>query len=94
MPERIRHCVECPSCRMRYLLATTRYANGAYVMVQSDNHLEEYILYCSCSHPAAISRWSWSQLKTYIVSAAAHARGYGSPKEVFQRITTKAPHPL
>ena len=82
MAARIRHCVECRTCSMRYVLSATRYANGAYIMVHRATQSEEYILYCSCSHPAAISTCTGSEVRRYKVSRAAHARGYGSPQEI------------
>ena len=43
---RIRHCVECPNCRTRYLIAFTPYSNGAYLIPTAEDSKEEYTLYC------------------------------------------------
>jgi len=82
MIPRIRHCVECPKCGTRYLLARTQYANGSYLVVQHLGCSEEYTLYCSCGLPATITRWNWSDLAKYTVSSGAHQRGYGSRDEI------------
>jgi hypothetical protein len=51
-------------------------------MVQRQDCSEEYTLYCPCSQPDTVSQWSLRELGRYAISAAAHARGYGSPKEI------------
>lgn len=82
MTLRIRHCVECPKCHTRYLLAENRYANGSYLVVHHHNGSEEYALHCSCGRPAIVTRWSWSELSKYAVSNGAYTRGYGSADEI------------
>lgn len=82
MPRFIRHCVECPKCQTRYLLAFSPYANGACLVLTATGSVEEYILYCSCRQPPVPSRWRGSELKKYAVSKAAHRRGYGTTQEV------------
>jgi hypothetical protein len=82
MSFRVRHCVECPRCHIRYLLAKNRYANGSYVVVHRLEESEEFTLYCSCGRPPAISRWRWHELARYTVSSDACARGYGSEAEI------------
>ena len=82
MIPRIRHCVECPKCGTRYLLARSQYANGSYLLVQHLGYSEEYTLYCACGLPATVTRWSWSELAKYIVSNGAHQRGFGSRDEI------------
>ena len=82
MTSRIRHCLECPKCRTRYLFTKTQYANGSYVIVQREDDYEEYTLYCSCGQPAAISRWTSTDLARCTVSDGAYARGYGSAEEI------------
>jgi len=80
MTRRIRHCVECPKCRTRYLIGASPYTNGAY-LVHSPADLEAHTLYCPCGKSAFTSRWSDS--RTYVVSNPAYDRGYGSPDEVY-----------
>src|SRR6266446_9375001 len=78
----IRHCVECPKCGTRYLIAFSPYANGSCLVSQPKPISDEFMLYCSCSNPPAISRWTWQDLRRYSVTRAAHTRGYGSPEEI------------
>jgi hypothetical protein len=80
MTRRIRHCVECPKCRTRYLIGASPYANGAY-LVLSPQGMEAHSLYCPCGKSAVTNRWSES--KTYVISNPAYDRGYGSPDEIF-----------
>jgi len=82
MAPRVRHCVECPKCLTRYLLGSSPYRNGSYLIPLAEGRAEEWTLYCSCGRPAISSRWSWSDLKQYSVPTQAHHRGYGSPKEI------------
>ena len=79
---RIRHCVECPKCLTRYLIAFSPYSNGTYLVPTVYGSSEEYTLYCSCSGPPAASRWRWSEMKTCEVSKGAYDRGYGTPEEI------------
>src|ERR1041385_1773397 len=80
----IRHCVECPKCRTRYVVACSPYRNGSCLIPTVVGSSDEYLLYCSCCRPAAFSRWGWSEMKTCAVSKAAHLRGYGTPEEIVQ----------
>lgn len=80
----IRHCVECPKCLTRYLVAFSPYRNGSCLIPAAAGSSEEYLLYCSCGRPLASSRWNWNQVKTYAVSKSAHHRGYGTPAEIVQ----------
>ena len=82
MPPCLRHCVECPKCLTRYLIAFTSYCNGSYLVRTVFGSSEEYILYCSCGRPSVPSRWKWSELGRYSVSKAAHDRGFGTPQEI------------
>ncbi|HZD09509.1 MAG TPA: hypothetical protein VE176_14735, partial [Candidatus Limnocylindrales bacterium] len=41
---RIRHCVECPKCLTRYLIAFSPYSNGSYLVPTVYGSSEEYIL--------------------------------------------------
>jgi len=78
----LRHCVECPKCLTRYLVAFSPYGNGSYLVPTFAGSSEDYILYCSCGRPPVSSRWRCSELKRYGVSKAAHDRGYGTPAEI------------
>jgi hypothetical protein len=78
----LRHCVECPKCFTRYLIAFSPYGNGSYLVRTVVGPAEEYILYCSCGRPPAFSRWIGHQVKTYAVSKPAHDRGFGTPEEI------------
>ena len=79
MTRRIRHCVECPKCRTRYLLGASPYANGAYLVI-SPLDMEAHTLYCPCGRSATSHA---SEAGTYIISNLAYDRGYGSPDEIF-----------
>ena len=79
---RIRHCVECPRCRTRYLIPFSPYSNGSYLIPTVKGSWEEYALYCSCGRAHVVSRWRWSEVKTCEVSRAAYDRGYGTPEEI------------
>src|SRR6516225_3562353 len=72
---RVRHCVECPKCRTRYLPGSSPYDNGSYLMPLTANGLLGWILYCSCDSPRASSEWRWSELKPYEVCEPAYRRG-------------------
>lgn len=82
MGSRVRHCVECPKCLTRYLPAYSPYQNGSYLMPMAKGFADEWTLYCACGRPPISSRWSWSDLKLYVVSHRAHERGYGQPEEI------------
>ena len=83
MGHRIRHCVECPKCWTRYLLARSPYYNGSYLIPTVTGSLEEYTLYCFCATTPVRSYWRSDEMKTYKVSKAAYDRGFGTPHEVF-----------
>jgi hypothetical protein len=82
MSRRLRHCIECPNCRTRYLLGFSPYRNGSYVTPLHREFPEEWALFCSCAHPPARSRWNPDELESYAVSNYAYRRGYGSPGEI------------
>ena len=82
MSSRIRHCVECPKCRTRYLIGFSPYPNGSNLVTFGTGPREEGALYCSCCRPPIQIRWNRSQLKPYAVSNGAYARGYGPPEEI------------
>src|SRR2546428_14111891 len=78
----LRHCLECPKCLTRYLIAFSPYCNGSHLVRTVFGSSEEYILYCSCGRPPVSSRWKWSEVRRYSVSKAAHGRGFGTPQEI------------
>jgi hypothetical protein len=82
MGQRIRHCVECPKCRTRYLVGFAPYGNGSCLVALTIGSSEEWALYCSCCRPPVGSRWRWNELQTYNVSSQAYDRGYGTPEEI------------
>src|SRR5437660_538137 len=82
MSSRVRHCVECPKCRTRYLVGFSPYPNGSYLLPITRGLCDEWILYCSCARPPHSSRWNWNELKLYDVGNQAHHRGYGPPEEI------------
>src|SRR5580658_1332203 len=82
MRDRIRHCIECPNCLTRYLVAFSPYDNGSCVVSTVAGFSEEYILCCSCGRPPVLSRWRRGEVKTYAVSKPAQDRGYGTAEEI------------
>ncbi len=84
MSVRIRHCVECPQCRTRYLIAFSPYRNRSYLVPKTVGSSEEFTLYCSCKRPFVVSRWEWSEVKTCEVSRGAYDRGYGNAEDVVE----------
>lgn len=80
MTLRIRHCVECPKCLTRYVIGSSPYRDGAYLVSRPAGGSEEHTLYCSCGRRSSSIRWN--DLKTYAVSSRAYDRGYGPPDEV------------
>jgi hypothetical protein len=79
---RIRHCVECPKCLTRYLIAFSPYSNGSFLVPTVYGSSEEYILYCCCRGLPVVSPWRWGETKAYEVSHEAYDRGYGTPEEI------------
>lgn len=77
---RIRHCLECPSCKIRYLISLSPFKNGSYVVTVAYGSREEYILHCSCGSIG--SRWTPAEVRTCHVSRAAYERGYGAKEEI------------
>lgn len=77
---RIRHCIECPGCRIRYVISLSPYKNGAYLTTLLNGYGEEYILYCRCGRGP--SRWSGTEVMMCEVSKAAFQRGFGMANEV------------
>ena len=83
MSIRIRHCVECPKCRTRYLIAFTPYRNGAFLVRTGGGSSEEYTLYCFCDGAHLPNIWKWREARPCEVSKAAHDRGYGTRDEIW-----------
>lgn len=79
---RIRHCVECPSCHILYLVSLSPYRNGSYLMPTMRGSSREYALYCSCRRGSTARVWRWSEVKACEISKAAYDRGYGTCDEV------------
>ena len=79
---RIRHFVECPSCRTRYLLSFSPYRNGSRLVAAVPGACDDYILYCSCSRGSLGSRIRSNEVKRCDVSREAYRRGYGTAKEI------------
>src|SRR5260370_2185115 len=84
MASRIRHCVECPRCRPRYLVGFSPYENGSCVVPTAAGSWDEWILHCSCGTPSYASRWNGNELKAYVVPSEAHQRGYGPEQEIMR----------
>ena len=82
MAWRIRHCMECPKCRTRYLVGFSPYPNGSYLVPLVTGTSQEWTLYCSCGTPPSSSRWRAEEMKAYQVSSRAHGRGFGPPEEI------------
>ena len=82
MPTRIRHCVQCPKCLTRYLIASSPYGNRSYLLPMVVGSSEEFTLYCSCKRPSVVSRWKWSEVKSCEIARAAYDRGYGTAEEI------------
>jgi len=80
MTWRVRHCVECPKCRTRYLIGFSPYHNGSYLVPVATGSMQEWILYCACGSPPNPSRWNWDELQPYEVCRGAHVRGYGAAR--------------
>src|SRR5215467_8810076 len=81
---RIRHCVECPNCRLRYVLASSPYRNGSHLVHAVDGSDDRYLLYCSCANPLYLSGWNTGTLSRYVISRAAYLIGYGTSEEIMQ----------
>src|SRR5580698_7247072 len=82
MAARIRHCVECQRCFTRYLIGSSPYHNGSYLVATPARSPEDYTLYCSCGRPSAITRWKGGDVKKCEVSKSIHSRGYGTADEI------------
>jgi len=78
---RIRHCLECPTCRLRYVISLNPYRNGSCIITAVNGGREEYLLYCACRRGA--SRWIERDVLLCDVSTAAYERGYGTNVEIW-----------
>ncbi|MFZ0732773.1 MAG: hypothetical protein WAM79_10660 [Candidatus Sulfotelmatobacter sp.] len=83
MSLRVRHCVECPKCHTRYLIAFSPYSNGAYLVRTGSSPFDEYTLYCFCQGLRLPSVSKWRRAKACEVSKPAHDRGYGALDEIW-----------
>jgi len=79
---RIRHCLECPRCRIRYVISLAPYQNGSYLVSSANGSCEEYILFCSLCRLS--SRWHTAEVMLCEVSNAAYQRGYGTEEDVWR----------
>jgi hypothetical protein len=68
MPSRIRHCVECSKCRIRYVIGLSPYDNGSYIVSNPPGGVDLLKLYCSCGNSDG---FRLSELKTYAVAESA-----------------------
>jgi hypothetical protein len=82
MSHRVRHCIECPKCNTRYLIGSSPYDNGSYVLPLIAGNADDWILYCACQTPRVRLQCHWSEMKMCAVSKSAHGRGYGSSEEM------------
>ena len=82
MSARIRHCLQCPKCLTRYLVSASPYGDGSYLVHTTLHAVDEYLLYCACQTPAAVSRFRCGDLHRCEVTKDAHRRGFGSPEEI------------
>jgi hypothetical protein len=77
---RIRHCLECPTCRLRYVISLSPYKNGSRVIAGKGGR-DDYILYCACRRGA--SRWLEREVLLCDVSKTAYERGFGTREEIW-----------
>src|SRR5437764_12446934 len=89
---RIRYCVQCRKCRLRYVVAASPYGNGSCRVGNAAAGDEEYLLYCSCCTPPACTRLNASDVMRCAVSSEAYNRGYGTAEEIVlaRRISMRA----
>lgn len=82
MSHRIRHCVECPECRTRYVIGFSPYDNGTCLLIRREGNSERYTLLCSCGEPFSITRLHEKALIRCVVLTCAYQRRYGSSDEI------------
>jgi hypothetical protein len=85
MPLRFRHCIECPKCNTRYVVGSSPYDNGSYVLPLIAGDIDDWVLYCACQTPRIRRQCHWSEMKMCAVSKSAANRGYGSAEEMMYR---------
>ena len=78
---RIRSCVECHNCHTRYIIGSSPYASGSYIMAHPLAAPDLLRLYCICGLPSSHA-FKFSELKMYAISGWAEKQGYGSPEEI------------
>jgi hypothetical protein len=85
---RVRHCVECPKCRIRYLPGFSPYRNGSYLVPLTENLPTEWTLYCSCCTPPCGSRSEsgFHQCRTW----DRRSGGTGAVPGIYREATDKA----
>ena len=82
MSSRIRSCAECPKCHTRYLMGSSPYPNGSYIVGHPPAAADLLRLYCTCGNSPNCHSFKFSELKMYAISDWADKRGYGSPEEI------------
>lgn len=92
MSSRLRSCVECPKCHTRYLIGSSPYYNGSYIVAYPPSGADLLRLYCTCGDLLTSHVFKFSDLKMHAISEWAEKRGYGSPEEIVlvQTATRKA----
>jgi hypothetical protein len=85
MPLRFRHCIECPKCNTRYVVGSSPYDNGSYVLPLIAGDIDDWVLYCACQTPRIRRQCQWSEMKMCAVSKSAANRGYGSAEEMMYK---------
>ena len=82
MSIRIRSCVECPKCHTRYVIGSSPFPNGSYIVTQPSATPDLLRLYCICADLPSSYAFKFSELKMYAISEWAERRGYGSTEEI------------
>jgi hypothetical protein len=88
MPRQIRNCIECRECHTRYVIGSSPYHNGSYLVSNISGLPNVIRLYCSC-HFQMPQLVKTGELRVYAVSEWAHERGYGSPEEIVLLVENK-----
>jgi len=65
-----------------YLIAFSPFSNGSYLEPTTTGSKAGYTLYCSCSRPPTVSRWTLDEVQRCKVTKLAYGRGYGQGAEV------------
>jgi len=64
------------------VIASRSYANGSLLLHTGEGISDEFILYCGCTRPPVLSKWTWRTAIRCAVSKTAYARGFGTPQEI------------